>query len=191
MILREKKSCPSVIFKVIKVEFRPRVDGDKEDINDDIIFEIELIKQIEVNIDYILMLVAKYCESNRTDKEILAAIDKAVNSSLELRSKKELIEGFISRVNASAHVDDDWQKFVAEQKETDLTALIADENLKEEETRRFINNSFRDGTLKTTGTDIDKILPPVSRFGDGSRQEKKRGVIAKLLGFFEKYLELV
>jgi len=172
-------------------EFRPRDDYDRENINDDIIFEMELIKQIEVNIDYILMLVAKYHESNCTDKEILAAIDKAVNSSIELRSKKELIEGFISRVNTSTQVDDDWRKFVQEQKETDLAALITDEKLKEEETRRFIDNSFRDGALKTTGTDIDKILPPASRFGGGNRQEKKQGVIAKLLGFFEKYLGLV
>jgi type I restriction enzyme R subunit len=172
-------------------EFRPKDDSDKENINDDIIFEIELIKQIEVNIDYILMLVAKYHESNCTDKEILAAIDKAVNSSLELRSKKELIEGFISRINTSTHVDDDWRKFVVEQKEADLAALITDEKLKEDETRRFIDNAFRDGTLKTTGTDIDKILPPASRFGGGNRQIKKQGVIAKLLDFFEKYLGLV
>jgi type I restriction enzyme R subunit len=168
-------------------------DADKENINDDVIFEIELIKQIEVNIDYILMLVARYHESNCTDKDILAAIDKAVNSSIELRSKKELIEGFVSRVNVSTQIDEDWQKFVQEQKGTDLAALIADEKLKEEETRRFVDNAFRDGTLKTTGTDIDKILPPVSRFGGGGgdRAEKKRKVIEKLQGFFEKYLGLV
>ncbi|MCL2047833.1 MAG: type I restriction endonuclease subunit R [Defluviitaleaceae bacterium] len=172
-------------------EFRPKDGGDKENINDDIIFEIELIKQIEVNIDYILMLVAKFHESNCTDKEILTAIDKAVNSSIELRSKKELIKVFISRVNTSTQVDDDWQKFVHEQKETDLADLIANEKLKEDEARRFIDNSFRDGVLKTTGTDIDRILPPVSRFGGGNRQDKKQSVIAKLCGFFEKYLGLV
>jgi type I restriction enzyme R subunit len=137
------------------------------------------------------MLVAKFHESNCTDKEILIAINKAVNSSIELRSKKELIEGFISRVNTTTQVDDDWQKFVQERKESDLAALIAGEKLKEEETRRFIDNSFRDGILKTTGTDIDKILPPMSRFGGGNRQKKKQDVIAKLLGFFEKYSGLV
>lgn len=94
-------------------------------------------------------------------------------------------------MNTSTQVDDDWRKFVQEQKESDLAALIADEKLKVEETRRFIDNSFRDGALKTTGTDIDKILPPASRFGGGSRQVKKQGVISKLLGFFEKYLGLV
>ena len=165
--------------------------SDREKINDDIVFEIELIRQIEINIDYILMLVAKYHESNCEDKSILVSISKAVNSSIQLRSKKELIEHFIGTVNASTNVDEDWRKFVREQKETDLEAIIGEEKLKEEETRKFLNNSFRDGTLKTTGTDIDKILPPASRFGGGTRAAKKQSVIARLMQFFEKYLGLV
>jgi type I restriction enzyme R subunit len=171
--------------------FTKSKEADRENINDDIVFEIELIKQIEVNIDYILMLVAKYHESNCTDKSILAAIDKAVSSSLELRSKKELIEGFIARVNTDSYADEDWMKFVLEQKEFDMSALIEAEKLKPEETRRFIDNAFRDGSMKTTGTDIDKILPPVSRFGGGGRAAKKQSVINKLMAFFEKYLGLV
>jgi len=137
------------------------------------------------------MLVEKYQESNREDKSILAAIDKAINSSIELRSKKELINSFVSRVNVSKSIDDDWRRFVHERKEEDLTALITAENLKDEEARRFIGMAFRDGTLKTTGTDIDRILPPVSRFGGGNRAEKKQGIIDKLMGFFEKYIGLV
>ena len=172
-------------------ELRPKSVRDKENINDDIIFELELIKQIEVNIDYILMLVEKYQNSNRKDKNILAAINKAVNSSIELRSKKELIEQFVLQVNVSVNVDKDWQRFVYERKEEDITALIAGEKLKEDETRRFIDMAFRDGILKTTGTDIDKILPPTSRFGGGNRTEKKQGIIEKLLKFFEKYLGLI
>lgn len=173
--------------------FSKNKDADKENINEDIIFEIELIKQIEVNIDYILMLVAKYHESNCTDKDVLGAIDKAVNSSIELRSQKELIEGFIARVNVSTKVDDDWQKFVLEQKDVDLAVLIETEKLKPKETRKFVENAFRDSNLKTTGTDIDKILPPVSRFigGGSSRSAKKHSVIGKLTTFFEKYLGLV
>ena len=165
--------------------------GEKENINDDIVFEIELIRQVEINIDYILMLVAKYHDGNCEDKEILVTIDKAINSSIQLRSKKELIENFIRTVNASTEVDEDWRRFVLEQKETDLSAIITEEKLKPEETRKFIDNSFRDGTLKITGTDIDKILPPVSRFGGGGRTAKKQGVIEKLMKFFEKYFGLV
>lgn len=172
-------------------EFTKDKTADKEKINDDIIFEIELIRQIEINIDYILMLVAKYHATNCEDKSILISIDKAVNSSIQLRSKKELIENFINTVNASSKVDEDWRRFVHEQKETDLSALICEEKLKQEETKRFIANSFRDGTLKTTGTDIDKIMPPASRFGSGNRTAKKQGVIEKLMKFFEKYFGLV
>ncbi len=172
-------------------ELRPKDNINKENINDDIVFELELIKQIEVNIDYILMLVEKYHETNCEDKTILAAIDKAVNSSMELRSKKELINSFVARVNISKSLDTDWQRFVQKRKEEDLSALIAEEKLKDEETRRFIDFAFRDGALKTTGTDIDKIMPPVSRFGGGNRAEKKQDIIDKLTQFFEKYLGLV
>ena len=171
-------------------DFRKDADRDKETINDDIVFEIELIRQIEVNIDYILMLVAKYQASNCKDKSILTTIDKAINSSLELRSKKELIERFIEQVNTSTKVDEDWRKFLHERKEADIAAIIEEEKLKPEETRRLIDNAFRDGVLKTTGTAIDRIMPPVSRFG-GSRAAKKQGIIEKLLNFFEKYLGLV
>jgi len=171
-------------------EYRKAADADKETINDDIIFEIELVKQIEVNIDYILMLVAKYQQSNCNDKEILTTIDKAINSSIELRSKKELIERFIEQVNVSTKVDEDWRKFLDERKEEDISAIIEEEKLKPEETRRFIDNAFRDGMLKTTGTAIDKIMPPVSRFG-GGRAAKKQGIIEKLILFFEKYFGLV
>jgi type I restriction enzyme R subunit len=165
--------------------------NDKENINEDIVFEIELIKQIEVNIDYILMLVAKYHNSNCKDKSILTDIQKAVDASIQLRSKKELIEGFISRINASSDVNKDWKKFVAEQKEKDIADLIETEKLKNDEARRLVDNAFRDGIIKTTGTDIDKILPPVSRFGGGNRAERKQTVIDKLLAFFEKYFGLI
>jgi len=171
-------------------KYRKGSDSNKETINDDIVFEIELIRQIEVNIDYILMLVDKYQKSNCKDKTILTTIDKAINSSIELRSKKELIERFINQVNVSTKIDEDWRKFLHERKEEEITEIIKEENLKPEETRRFIDNSLQDGVLKTTGTAIDKIMPPISRFG-GGRAVKKQGIIEKLTKFFEKYFGLV
>ena len=178
------------IYLDIREEFKP--DKNKESILDDVVFEMELVKQLEVNIDYILMLVAKYHESNCTDKEIIGAIDKAIQSSLELRSKKELIDAFIARLNTVTDVQQDWKKFVYEQKDKDMEEIIKNQNLKPKETRRFINNSFRDGVLKTTGTDLDKILPPVSMFSkNNNRSAIKEKVIAVLQKFFEKYFGLI
>ncbi len=171
-------------------KYKQKDDGEKESIKDDIVFEMELVKQVEVNIDYILMLVAKYHQSNCEDKEILGTIDKAIKSSLALRSKKELIDGFISKINADTNVMDDWGKFVKEQKEIDLKKIINDENLNEKETRKFLDNAFRDGQVKTNGTDIEKILPPMRRFGGGNRAEKKENIIVKVKKFFEKYFGL-
>ena len=167
-------------------EFKSKPE-EEESIKEDIVFEMELVKQVEVNIDYILMLVAKYHESNCEDKEILGSIDKAIKSSLALRSKKELIDKFISKINADTNVYSDWAKFVKKQKEEDLENLIKEENLNEEATRKFLDNSFRDGEVKTTGTDIEKILPPMRRFGGGNRAEKKQTIIDKIKKFFEKY----
>lgn len=173
-------------------EFK-KPDGNKDSIKDDIVFEMELVKQVEVNIDYILMLVMKYHQSNCQDKEILASIDKAIGASPQLRSKKELIDGFINTINVQTNVTDDWGKFVQEQKKQDIDNIITEQRLKPEETIKFIDNSFRDGMLKTTGTDIDKIMPPVSRFGAGgkNRSELKQKIIDILQKFFEKYRGLV
>ena len=170
---------------------RRREDKQKEDITDDIIFEIELIKQIEINIDYILLLVKKYHDSHCEDKEVLIDIRKAMDASPELRSKKALIETFIAGINDVDDVLTEWRSFVVEQKEKELASIVEEENLKPEETRKFVENAFRDGEIKTTGTDIDKLMPPVSRFGGGNRAEKKQTIIDKLLAFFEKYFGIV
>ena len=175
----------------LKDKWRKRGNGDKEVVNDDIIFETELIRQVEINIDYILLLVKSYHESNCKNKEILVNISKAVSASMNLRSKKELIEDFVASVNADTDVDEAWEAFVKQRKQDDLNEIIASENLKADETAKFVDNAFRDGAIRTTGTDIDKILPAMSRFGGGNRQEKKKTVIEKLKEFFEKYFGVV
>lgn len=167
-------------------EFK-KISKETESIKDDIVFEMELVKQVEVNIDYILMLVSKYHKTNCKDKEILGSINTAINSSLALRSKKELIEGFIDRINVNTDIYKDWTAFVKEQKEHDLETLIEEENLNSEETRKFLDNSFRDGEVKTTGTDIEKILPPMRRFGGDNKTKRKQTIIEKISKFFEKY----
>ena len=157
------------------------------DITDDVVFEIELIRQIEINIDYILMLVKKYHDTHCEDKEVLITINKAIDASPELRSKKQLIETFIAGINDVDDVMNEWHEFVVAQRDHDLDVIIKEEKLKPEDTRKFIENAFRDGEIRTVGTDIDKLMPPISRFGGGGRTKKKQGVIEKLKTFFEKY----
>ena len=164
-----------------------RKSQESTDITDDVVFEIELIRQIEINIDYILMLVKKYHDTHGKDKEVLITINKAIDASPELRSKKQLIKNFIAGINDVDDVMNEWHEYVAEQRNNDLNAIIKEEKLKPEDTRRFMENAFRDGEIKTAGTDIDKLMPPISRFGGGGRAEKKQGVIDKLKIFFEKY----
>ena len=175
-------------YQDLRDEWKRRQEtGESSNINDDIVFEVELIKQIEINIDYILMLVKKYHDSHCENKEVLINIRTAIGASPELRSKKELIELFIAGINDIDDVVNAWNSFVEEQKEKDLQQLIQEERLKPEETRQFIENAFRDGEVKTIGTDLDKIMPPVSRFGGGNRSQKKQTVIEKLKSFFDKY----
>ncbi|KXB64601.1 hypothetical protein HMPREF3181_01457 [Parvimonas sp. KA00067] len=164
-----------------------RKHGESTDIIDDIVFEIELIKQIEINIDYILMLVKKYHDNHCEDKEVLVTIKKAIDASPELRSKKALIETFIAGINDVEDVMAEWYNYVAEKREEELALIIRDEKLKEAETRKFIENAFRDSEIKTTGTDIDRLMPPISRFGGGDRTTKKQTIIEKFKSFFEKF----
>ena len=167
---------------------RKRENGESVDIIDDIVFEVELIKQIEINIDYILMLVKKYHDTHGEDKEVLITIRKAIDASPELRSKKALIENFISGINDMDDVMLEWKEYVVVQRERDLENIIEQEKLKPNEARKFLENCFREGEVKTTGTDIDKLMPPVSRFGgSGARAKKKKKVIDLLRAFFEKY----
>ena len=112
---------------------------------------------------------------------------RQIDASPELRSKKQLIETFIAGINDVDDVMNEWHEYVVEQRDQDLNRIIAEEKLKPEDTRKFMENAFRDGEIKTAGTDIDKLMPPISRFGGGGRAMKKQGVIDKMKGFFEKY----
>ncbi|MCA9323863.1 type I restriction endonuclease subunit R [Candidatus Saccharibacteria bacterium] len=172
-------------------DFRKTNDGDKENINDDVVFEMELIKQVEINIDYILELIRRFHAGNQEDKEILVDINKAIDSSIELRNKKELIEQFISSLDVSTDIDSDWQTFVDKKKLEELDRIISDEGLNPEETYKFIESAFRDGGVQTTGTAITKILPPVSRFSaDNTRGKKRETVLDKLSSFFNKFFDI-
>lgn len=166
---------------------------EKESIVQDLVFEIELIKQVEINVDYILREVEKLGQNATTDKEIRANIARAVDASVTLRSKRDLIERFLDSVNvgADADIDESWRAFISQAKAAELEEIIAEEGLNADETRAFIERAFRDGAVNGFGTDFTKALPPVSRFSpDGNHAEKKRVVLEKLNAFFERFFGL-
>ena len=172
-------------------EFRKGVMEDsKENINDDLVFEMELIKQVEINIDFVLELIKKYHKDHNKNREVLVDINKVIDSSVELRNKKDLIDQFISSLDMQSIIDDDWQVFVNKKKIEELEKIIENEGLDRSATYKFIRNSFRDGNVTTTGTAITKVLPPVSRFSpSGERTKKRDSVLGKLMHFFERFFD--
>lgn len=172
-------------------EFRKGTEENKENVNDDVIFEMELIKQVDINIDYILGLIKTYHEDHIKNRELLLDINKAIDSSVELRNKKDLINQFIESLNVDSVVDDDWRTFVEGKKAEELEHIITSENLDRDATYSFINNAFRNGNVETSGTALTRILPPVSRFTPtGERSKKRESVIDKLTKFFERFFDI-
>lgn len=189
---RQRQDLQSVYLR-LHDELRPYVPGEKEAINDDVVFEIELIKQVEINVDYILLLVQKYRHErgDGDDKEIRAEITRAIDASPTLRNKKDLIEAFVDRVSVSGAVDDEWARFVAARREEELEQIITEENLNAEAAREFIERSFRDGAIQTGGVAITRVLPRVTRFAPGGAHgEKKQRVLERFAEFFERFFGL-
>jgi type I restriction enzyme, R subunit len=163
--------------------------GDAESINEEIEFEIELVKSVEVNIDYILLLVAKYHQDNTQDKKV--EINQAIDSSPSLRNKKDLILDFIESLRVDASITDEWKSYIDAKKQEELDKIIQEEDLIPDETIKFINQAFKTGEIRESGTSIIKVMKPVSMFGKNnqglSRTQKKQSVLEKLISFFNRF----
>jgi type I restriction enzyme R subunit len=173
-----------------------RRGGDKESIIQEIVFELELIKQVEINVDYILDLIRKLKESGvdqAANTEIKASISRAVDSSMSLRSKKDLIEDFISKVNVQQGVDVDeaWTQYVSEQRIEELEQIIEDERLEAGATRVLMEQAFKSGVIQIAGTGLVRVMPAVSIFSPTGEHERQRlRVIEKLQNYFERFFTL-
>ena len=180
-------------YEIYKQE-KTEQTGKSETIEDEVIYELELVKQVSIGIDYILALVAQYHESNCEDASIRVKIQKALDASPDLKDKKELVERFIERQTPdSTNVLDKWEEYIIEQRKQELEQIIADEKLNRDEAMNFMHQSFEDGYVTTTGLAVTKLLPPMPIFGAGAgmRAEKKKVVIEKLEAFFKKYFNLI
>ena len=187
---RDKQDYQSLYIEIYN-DFRNKAKREKTDVTEDVVFEMELIKSIDVNIDYILGLVKKYHDTNMEDKEILVTIQKTIMASPDLRNKKDLIMSFIESLNQNSDVYKDFETFMNSKKKEELDKIINEENLNREETYRFIKKSFEQGKVETNGTEVSEILPPMNMFTPtNDRQEKKNKVIDKLLEFFDKFFSI-
>ena len=177
-------------------------------IGDDLVFEMELVKSVEVNIDYILILVEQFHGDNVQDKEIADKIRSAVASSPELRDKADLIDAFLQLVGFGdddplallralpaqerhEYVSGQWREFVAKSMDDELDGIIQSENLKPEETRSLVSEAFATGGVPREGTAISAIMRPVSRFAKGNPYgEKRQRTLELLVTFYERFRSL-
>ena len=174
-------------------ERRKVANAERTVINDDLVFEIELIKQVEINVDYILTLVQQHREKfgDGSDTEIRETIARSIDSSPSLRNKKDLIEAFIDSVNVSKDIDEQWTEFIETRKEKELARIIAKENLRADETRAFVTVALKDGFVRGEGVGITRILNPKPRFvPDSEHSQSKQRVTIALAAFVERFFGL-
>lgn len=163
----------------------------KEDICEDIVFEMELVKQVEVNIDYILYLVRQYHDGHRQDMEIRVKISKSIDASPDLRDKKELIERFIDSLTPNGDVDAEWKRYVNREKRQQFDQIVEEEHLKKEQALEFIDNAFQRGYVPEGGMELDSIMPPINPFDKAAnRQGKIQAVLERIKAFFNKFFDI-
>ena len=179
------------IYLTLRDEIVRTDPHEKEDISDDVVFEMELVKQVEVNIDFILFLVEQYRKSHSQDGEIRVKITKAIDSSPDLRDKKELIEKFIESLNPDSEVDAAWRQYVNNEKRKQFDAIVKEENLKRDKAVEFIENAYERGYVPEGGMELDGIMPPINPFdANANREGKIATVLEKLKAFFARFADI-
>ena len=162
---------------------------DRENVNDDLVFEVDVVKQFDVDIDYILRMVERYRAGRRRDKELRADILRQVDASVRLRPKKELVEAFIDAYNPDGSAET-WARFVRRRLAADLDALCAAQGLDRAAAGAFFDDALRMGECRTVGDAFNRLLPPMPMFGRkaaDSYAEKMEAVAEALRGLFAKY----
>ena len=183
----QKQGLQSAYINVYEEIQKLRQKDEKAQITDDIVFELELIKQIDINIDYILKLISENLNNDKT--EIVINITKLLESSLKPRSKKELILNFLDSVNAPCDVELEFEKFTKEQKRLDFLALVQKFRLDEAKSKEFLRKSFRNGYIEELGEDIENLLPKEARGFFGEAGEKKSKIKRELIDAFKDFYE--
>jgi type I restriction enzyme, R subunit len=158
---------------------------------DDVVFEIDLLKSQEINLDYILELIFEHNKKNKDKETLIAEIRRVIRASVGNRSKESLVVDFINETNLEtlndkANVIDTFFAYAQNRQKQEATELIAEENLNVEEAKRYIAASLKREFASENGTELNAVLPKMSPLNP-QYLTKKQTVFQKLVSFVEKF----
>jgi type I restriction enzyme R subunit len=158
---------------------------------DDVVFEIDLLKSQEINLDYILELIFEHNKKNKDKATLIEEIRRVIRASIGNRAKESLVVDFINEtdletIQDKANVIDSFFKYAQEKQKKEASELITEENLNEEEAKRYITNSLKREFASDTGTELNALLPKMSPLNP-KYLTKKQSVFQKIAAFVEKF----
>ncbi|UDW83462.1 type I restriction endonuclease subunit R [Pasteurella canis] len=158
---------------------------------DDVVFEVDLLKSQEINLDYILELIFEQHKKNQNKPALIEEIRKMIRASVGSRAKESLVVDFINQTNLDAIPDkasiiDAFFAFAQAEQQKEANALIEAENLNEEAARRYLEISLKREYASENGTELHAALPTLSPLNPEYRT-KKQTVFQKISAFIEKF----
>lgn len=161
---------------------------------DDVVFEVELLKSQEINLDYILELIFEHHKKSKDKAKLIEDISRIIRSSINNRAKESLIVDYINEtdlesVKDKASILDSFYEYAQAQQKAEVTSLITEENLKEEEAKRYITASLKRGYASENGTALNELLPKMSPLNP-KYLTKKQSVFNAIALLVEKFKEV-
>ena len=158
---------------------------------DDVVFEVDLLKSQEINLDYILELIFENNKKTKDKATLIAEIRRIIRASVGNRAKESLVVDFINeteldKLQDKANVIDSFFAYAQNKQKTEATELIIEENLNEEEAKRYITASLKREFASENGTELNALLPKMSPLNP-QYLAKKQNVFQKLVLFVEKF----
>jgi type I restriction enzyme R subunit len=158
---------------------------------DDVVFEVDLLKSQEINLDYILELIFEHNKKNKNKTDLIDEIRRVIRASVGNRAKESLVVDFINETDLDtlqdkANVIDSFFVFAQKKQKEEAQELIREENLNEEAAKRYIIASLKREYASENGTELNALLPKMSPLNP-QYLTKKQTVFQKLVSFVEKY----
>jgi type I site-specific deoxyribonuclease, hsdR family len=158
---------------------------------DDVVFEVDLLKSQEINLDYILELVFEHNKNTKDKDALIDEVRRLIRSSIGNRAKESLVVDFINQtdledIEDKAGIIDAFFDYAQQQQKIEAEKLIADERLNVEAAKRYMQRSLKNEYASVNGTDLNEILPKMSPLNP-QFLPKKRTVLQKIMDFVEKF----